>query len=179
VQRIAILGPAGAGKSELARTIARRSGLPVVYLDRLFWGANWTQVPREHAERALGEAVGGDRWILDGNFLGSGLDDPRFERVDTVFFLDLPRRTCLRRVLWRLVRERRRSRADLPEGAREGFDWPLLRWIWRYPRVDRPQVLELLGSLPPEVEVHHVRSARGLTKSLRAGTTQLTSAVAS
>jgi adenylate kinase family enzyme len=37
VKRVAILGPGGAGKSELAQAISRRTGLPVVHLDRLFW----------------------------------------------------------------------------------------------------------------------------------------------
>jgi adenylate kinase family enzyme len=123
--------------------------------------------------------VAGDRWILDGNFLQQGADDPRFARADTVFFLDLPRRTCLRRVLWRLVRDRWRSRPDLPDGASEGFDLALLSWIWRYPHADRPRVLRLLEQLPDGVEVHHVRSPRALTKSLRAGTTQPTHPVAS
>jgi adenylate kinase family enzyme len=179
VQRVVILGPGGAGKSELARALGERTGLPVVHLDRLFWGPGWEPAPHAEARRALAAAVAGDRWILDGNFLDLGVDDPRFARADTVFFLDLPRRTCLRRVLWRLLRDRRRARPDLPDGAPEGLDLALLRWIWRYPHVDRPRVLGLLEALPAGVEVHHVRSAGALTKSLRAGTTQRTTPVAS
>ena len=174
MQRVVILGPAGAGKSELAGTLARRTGLPVVHLDRLFWGPEWTPARREQAERALADVVACDRWILDGNFLAAGREDPRFARADSVIFLDLPRSTCLRRVLWRLVRDRGRSRPDLPDGSREGFDWPLLRWIWRYPHVDRLRVLDLLAGLDPDVDVRHLRSAsdvRVLTKSLPAGPT--------
>jgi adenylate kinase family enzyme len=33
VERVAILGTAGAGKSSLARELGRRTGLPVVHLD--------------------------------------------------------------------------------------------------------------------------------------------------
>jgi adenylate kinase family enzyme len=156
VQRVAILGPGGAGKSELATAISRRTGLPVVHLDVLFWGPGWRPAPREQARRALDEAIAGERWILDGNFLDAG--DTRFERADTVIFLDLPRRTCLRRVLRRLVRDRRRPRPDLPAGCSEGFDLDLIRWIWRYPRTDRPRVLELLAGLEPGVDVRRLRS---------------------
>jgi adenylate kinase family enzyme len=179
VERVVVLGPGGAGKSELARLLGERTGLPVVHFDRLFWGPGWEPVPRAEAQRRLTEAVAGDRWILDGNFLDLGVDDPRFARADTVFFLDLPRRTCLRRALWRLVRDRGRARPDLPDGASEGFDWPFLRWIWRYPHEDRPRVLRLLEALPAGVDVRHLRSADALTKSLRAGTTQRTPTVAS
>jgi adenylate kinase family enzyme len=133
--------------------------LPVVHLDLLFWRAGWTPAPKEEARAGLAAAVEQERWILDGNFLAGG-DEGRFERADTVVFLDLPRRICIWRVLKRLVRDRRRSRPDLPEGCREGFDLALLKWIWRYPRVDRPAVLALLAGLGSEVDVWQLRSAR-------------------
>ena len=172
MERVVILGPGGAGKSELARAIASRTGLPVVHLDRLFWRPGWTPAPREEALRDLDAAVAGERWILDGNFLEFDGRDARFERADTVIFLDLPRATCFRRVLTRLARDRRRSRPDLPEGCREGFDLELLRWIWRYPHTDRPRVLDLLAGLDRRVDVRRLRSraaVRRYLESLRPG----------
>jgi adenylate kinase family enzyme len=160
VQRVVVLGPGGAGKSVLATEISRRTGLPVVHLDPLFWRPGWKPAPRGEALRDLEAAIAGDHWILDGNFLPNegGRGGARFERADTVVFLDLPRRTCLWRVLTRRVRDRARARPDLPEGCSEGFDLALLRWIWSYPKVDRPRVLALLGRLEARVAVHHVRS---------------------
>lgn len=165
MQRVAVIGPGGAGKSELATRLARRTGLPVIHLDPIFWRADWRPVPTPEARRALAEAVAGDRWILDGNFLDFDGDD-RFSRADTVVFLDLPRRICLRRVLWRLVRDRRRSRPDLPPGGREGFDPGLLRWIWNYPHTDRPRVVEILERLDPGVDVRHLRSPADVRRYL-------------
>ena len=156
-----IVGSAGAGKTRLAWEIASRTGLPVVHLDLLFWRAGWVPAPREEALRELAAALERPRWILDGNFLpDENADrDPRFARTDTAVLLDVPRRRCLWRVLSRLVRDRGKHRADLPEGCDEGFDWALLRWIWRYPKVDRPRVLELLERLRSRgIEVHRLRS---------------------
>ena len=160
MQRVVVLGPGGAGKSVLAREIGRRTGLPVVHLDPLFWGEGWAPVPAQKARREFRAAIAGDRWIADGNFLWDERvdEDARLERADTVVFLDFPRRICLWRVLARLVRDHRRSRPDLPAGAYEGFDVPLLRWICSYPKTDRPRVLELLAQLPDRVEVHRLRS---------------------
>jgi adenylate kinase family enzyme len=165
MQRVVILGPGGAGKTELANGISRRTGIPVVHLDLLFWRPGWTPAPQEEARRDLAAAIAGNRWILDGNFLADG-DDARFDRADTVIFLDLSRGTCLRRVLWRLVRDRRRSRSDLPEGCSEGFDLSLLRWIWRYPKNDRPRVLALLARLDGRVDVRRLRSRADVRRYL-------------
>ncbi len=158
MQRVAILGNGGAGKSELAREIARRTGLPVVHLDVLFWRGAWTPAPHDEFVRDLAAAIAGERWILDGNFLSAEPEAPRFDRADTVIFLDLRRTTCLGRALWRLVRDRRRRRPDLPEACAEGFDLDFLRWIWRYPRDNRPRVLRMLAGLNDRVDVRHLRS---------------------
>ena len=134
-----ILGPAGAGKTVLAHRLSACTGLPVIHLDRIFWRSGWQPAPRDEALAELESALAGDRWIADGNFLDAG--DTRFARADTVIFLDLPRALCIWRVLWRRVRDRGRERPDLP--ALEGFDLPLLRWIWSYPRTEWPRVLAL------------------------------------
>lgn len=166
MERVVILGPAGAGKSELATRISHHTGLPVVHLDLLFWRPGWTPAPRDEALRDLAAAISHERWILDGNFLAVENEDARFDRADTVIFLDLSRATCLWRVLKRVARDRRRSRPDLPEGCREGLDLSLLRWIWRYPRTDRPRVMRILAGLERRVEVRHLRSPSEMRRYL-------------
>lgn len=164
-----ILGPVGAGKSTLATALSRRTGLPVVHLDLMFWRSGWTPAPQGEARRELAEAVTGERWILDGNFLAGGDGwDARFERADTVIFLDVPRTTCLWRVLKRVARERRRERPDLPEGCAEGVGLSVLRWIWSYPKTDRPRVLAILERLDGRADVHHLCTAADVRRLLTA-----------
>jgi adenylate kinase family enzyme len=166
MQRVAVIGAGGAGKSELARALSARTGLPLVYLDVLYWRPGWTPPPDDEFRAALEAAVAEERWILDGNFLRDDADDPRFTRADTVVFLDLPRTTCIRRAIWRAFRVRRRSRPDLPHGCPESLDLPFLRWVWRYPEKNRPDVLARLASLVPGVAVHHLRSGREVRRFL-------------
>jgi adenylate kinase family enzyme len=160
VQRVAIMGPGGSGKSMLAEALASRTGLPVVYLDPIFWRPGWVPAPEEEARAALAEAVAGERWIIDGNFLEDGEPGARFERADTVVFLDMPTAVCLGQALWRLARDRRRDRPDLPVGAREGLDLPFLRWILTYRRAERPRVLALLAGLDRRIAVYRLTSRR-------------------
>jgi adenylate kinase family enzyme len=129
-----------------------------MHLDLIHWKPGWAPAPPDEARRGLEAAIAGERWILDGNFLPDDGADARFDRADTVIFLDLPRPICIWRVLRRCVRDRRRSRPDLPEGCREGFDPDGLRWIWGYPRNDRPRVLAILAGLDHRIDVLRLRS---------------------
>jgi adenylate kinase family enzyme len=156
VKRVVVLGAGGAGKTQLALEVARRTGLPVVHLDPIFWRPGWELAPREEARAALDKAVAQERWIIDGNFLSAG--DARFERAETAIFLDLPRTTCIARVVRRTVRDRRNRRPDLPDGCREGFDWAFLKWIWNFGSDDRPRILETLGRFRGDVV--QLRSSR-------------------
>ena len=130
MQRVLIIGPCGSGKSTLAREIAPRLGLPLIHMDQLGWQAGWVETEKAELHARLGEAVAGERWLIEGNY-GSTLG-PRLERADTVIYLDFPIRLCLWRLIRRIVTLRGQSRPDMPEGCPERFDaaffWYVLNW---------------------------------------------------
>lgn len=47
MERILIIGSPGAGKSTLSRELARRTGLPVHHLDRLYWNPGWVETDKQ------------------------------------------------------------------------------------------------------------------------------------
>jgi adenylate kinase family enzyme len=123
LQRIVIVGVAGAGKTTLARHLAQHLGLPHVELDALFWDANWTQTSPAIFRERVSQALGGDRWVTDGNY--SKVRDLTWGRADTIVWLDYSLGTILTRLIWRTVR-RSFTREELWNGNRESLVGGLL-----------------------------------------------------
>ncbi|MFA9478721.1 DNA topology modulation protein [Phycisphaerales bacterium AB-hyl4] len=146
MQRIAIIGCGGAGKSTLARELGQLLEIEVFHLDALHWQPGWVESEREEWADRQRQLVRRDRWIIDGNY-GATLDI-RLAAADTVIFLDMPRRVCLRRVIWRTLRHYGRTRPDMGEGCPERLPDPtFLKWIWNYRRTRRPRILQQLHRL--------------------------------
>ena len=132
VQRVAINGSLGAGKTTLAARLHELLGLPYVEIDSLKHGPGWQDSPTFEGDVA--RFVQGERWVIEYQY-----DDARqliLERADTLVWLDLP----VRKVMWQVVRRtvRRRWRhEELWNGKREGPLWRNLvdreypvRWAW-------------------------------------------------
>ena len=102
MQRVAIVGSGGAGKTSFATELGMRTGLPVVHLDRIHWSPGWVEPPRDEWAKVVAEQAAGEQWVIDGNY--GGTFEIRFERADTVIVLALSRWRCTSRVLWRTLR---------------------------------------------------------------------------
>jgi adenylate kinase family enzyme len=137
MRRIVILGCAGSGKSTLARRLGRQLHLPVIHLDRLFWGPRWTWPDMPAFRARVADAIAGEAWISDGNYVLTSFD-LTVARADTIIILERARWLCLFRVLWRTLS--RRERSDRPEGCREQLDWQLISYVWRFRKLGGPHI---------------------------------------
>jgi adenylate kinase family enzyme len=164
VNRVVVIGSGGAGKSVLSMELGRRTGLPVIHLDWLYWGPGWEPTPEPEWEAVVREAVQGERWIIDGNYRGTLR--LRLAAADTVLFLDIPRLVCVWAVIARWLRYRRGSRPDMAPGLTERIDLAFLRWIWGYPTTRRPGILRQLAELPPSTQVIHLTSRAAIREFL-------------
>ena len=135
MHRVLVIGSPGAGKSTLSHALARRTGLPLHHLDRMFWLPGWVERDRDEGRAELARVLAQDCWIIDGNY-GSTLP-LRIARADTVVWLDYPTALCLGRALRRWWMYRGHSRPDMTEGCPERLDGEFLLYILNFRRAWR------------------------------------------
>jgi adenylate kinase family enzyme len=136
VQRVSVVGTSGAGKSTVAAALAALLGASFLELDSVHHQADWTPLPRSEFRALVAAAAAGERWVIDGNY--SSVQDIVWARADTVVWLDLPRRTVMRRVIWRTLR-RIGGRVELWNGNRERWrnlfsldkEESIIAWAWQ------------------------------------------------
>jgi adenylate kinase family enzyme len=96
--RVTVVGISGSGKTSLARSLARRLGVPHIEFDALFWGPGWQPVAREQFRAQVAAALAAPAWVTDGNY--ASVRDLVWPRATTLVWLDYP----LPLVMWRLAR---------------------------------------------------------------------------
>ena len=165
MQRVSVVGSSGSGKSTFAERLAARLGVPLIQLDALNWGPNWTPVDVEIFRARVRDATAAVSWVCDGNY--SAVRRIVLGRTDTVVWLDLPLRICLWRVIRRTVR-RARTREDLwGTGNREtllkqfGRRDSLIWWVLStHRRRQRDYEARFADPSMAHLEVHRFRSSK-------------------
>lgn len=118
--RFVVIGTNGAGKTTIAKRIARILGLSHVELDAYRHGPNWAETPDDLFRERLREALRGDAWVADGNYnVTRGVVWPR---ATTLVWLDYPIYVVMWRLFWRTMR-RGVFGEELWNGNRERLWW--------------------------------------------------------
>ncbi len=142
MRHVSVVGTSGSGKSTFASSLARLLGAPFLELDAVHHQADWRPLPHAEFRALVAGAAEGERWVIDGNY--RSVQDLVWARADTVVWLDLPRRTVIRRVIWRTLR-RVGGRVELWNGNRERWrnfftldkDESVIAWAWHTHAVHR------------------------------------------
>ncbi|MEO1065423.1 MAG: adenylate kinase [Actinomycetota bacterium] len=131
------MGNSGSGKSTLARRISDAIGVERHELDAIQHQPDWTPIDPPEFLRRVEAIAAGEGWVVDGNYREVVVEGPVWERADTIVWLDLPRRTVMRQVIWRTVSRGMRCQ-ELWNGNRESLrnllSWDpersVVRWAW-------------------------------------------------
>jgi adenylate kinase family enzyme len=168
MQRVAVFGNAGGGKSTLARKLSALTGLPLYPLDLVAFKAGGGAVPRDEYLRAHAEILEREAWIIDGY----GTAASTFERLavaDTLIYVDLPRFTHYRWVLKRFAKSllvKPESWPDDPQLWASTLSG--LRVVGSCHRHLTPKYRALVTEAAGSKRVHHLRSPRQIRAFLTA-----------
>jgi hypothetical protein len=163
MERVAVIGNAGGGKSMLARKLGIMLDSPVYHFDDLQWRAGWIRAPEDEIRRVHTAWLVGSEWIIDGwgnwNLLGQ-----RFDAADTILFVDFP----IHLHYWWAAKRQVKAVFDLSQ------DWPpegcpafpvtvrLFKLIWTVHTKMRPQLVELIDQHALDTRVIHLQSRRDM-----------------
>jgi len=168
LQRVAIFGNAGGGKSTLARQLAAVTGLPLHVVDKIQFTAGGGAVPHQEYLRAHARLIEAREWIIDG-FGDVPSAWARFEAADTLIHIDLPLATHFFWVTKRLIQGGFATPPGWPAGS------PVVsstlnsyRVLWRCHAHLTPRYRAYVAQVRDRKRVHHLRSAREIRRFLEA-----------
>jgi adenylate kinase family enzyme len=147
MKRVVILGRGASGKSTLAARLGEITALPVIELDRVFWGPGLVATPRDQWVIVQEKIVAEEKWIMDGDLGPYDAVEVRLRAADTIILLDFAFVRCA----WRTIR-RSRERADF---------W---RWLLAYRWRCLPIVMKAIADHAANAKVYVFRNPEALTR---------------
>lgn len=162
MEKIAILGCGGSGKSYVSRELAKLLDAPLTHLDTVYFDDAWNPLPMEKFEARQRELVAAPRWVIDGNY--NSTLHVRLQAADTVIFMDMPTIACL----WGIIsRQLRHGRGQNTGGVYNRITWGVLRYVAGYRRNMRPRVQAKIDQYAADAQVIALTSRRQARRFLR------------
>ena len=163
VRRVSVVGTSGSGKSTLARELAEILGVPHLELDAVHHQPGWAPLPTDEFRRIIAARAAAGGWVIDGNY--GRVRDLVWARADTVVWLDLPKRTVMRQVVWRTLR-RVALRRELWNGNRERWrnfltwnpEQSVISWAWHKHAPDHAKYAAA-AAVPASAHLRFIRLA--------------------
>lgn len=167
MQRIAIIGNAGGGKSVLARKLGKRLDIPVFQFDDLQWNPGWTRTPDDEIRETHSCWLALPKWIIDG-WGSADILAQRFATADTIIFVDF----SIAVHFWWSSKRQIKAALNLNQG------WPpegcaalpvtgrLFKLLWKIHTQMRPSLIETIYQYAQDTRIVHLHSPREMQEFL-------------
>lgn len=166
MQKVAIFGNAGGGKSTLAKQLAAATGLPLHALDKIKYQPGGGEVPHAEYLRVHADLLRQEEWIIDGfGCVPSAWE--RFAAADTLVFIDLPLFTHALWVTKRLLKglfvnpEGWPENSPIVKGTLDSY-----RVLWLCHRKLTPAYRKLVADSVESKRVYHLTSPTAIKSFL-------------
>lgn len=147
-----MVGISGSGKSWIASRLAAELDLPYLELDLLRHQPGWEELPDEQFLAQVQQFVTKESWVVDGNYFAVVTEKAVWPLADTVIWVDPPKWTVMRQVIWRTTRRvllRKKLWNGNREQLRDVLRWDpyrsIIRWSWTNYEVDRVRYEAAMG----------------------------------
>jgi adenylate kinase family enzyme len=164
VEKVAVFGNAGGGKSTLSKRLSEIAGLPLHILDKIQFRSGGAEVSDEEYKRAHQEILLADRWVIDG-FGSIETLWSRLDRADTLVYVDLP----LYLHFWWVTKRLLTGYIKPPDGWPENS--PIFkssinsyRALWLCHKYLTPKYREYVDRARSTKKVYHIRSVEQISK---------------
>lgn len=137
MEKIAVIGLTGSGKTTLANKLGILLKLPVHHLDKFAW-RNGVYASQQELIENVSTLVKNDKWILDGGQPRSKTLEIRIEHADTIIFFDLPFLLVMWRQIKRFFKYYKKTRPDMGGNRIQKYPltWKEISYAWNYPTKD-------------------------------------------
>ena len=151
MQRIAVIGCPGSGKTTFCNTLGKALGRDVVHLDKVLWASNWQMIPFAERKQIHDQLILGEQWIIDGMWRSHLAD--RLQRATLVIFLDYKSSVCMWRATLRHLKNLHKQRPDIAQGCVEKHDKDFSNYIKTFNKNVRPFILSQLQQTNAQVVI--------------------------
>jgi adenylate kinase family enzyme len=158
MEKIAIIGPPGAGKTTLTKKLSSSLKTKAFHLDRFFWQCNWEKETKDNRIDILQQLIQEKQWIIEGTYIHS--TDLHLVSADTIIFLDIPSLVCLLRLIKRQHKDHGRPRRDIPEGCIDKLTWYRILKVLTFRSRDRKTLQQKLPDFETKKTVIRLRSKK-------------------
>lgn len=160
MNKVAVFGKPGGGKSTLSRKLSAETGIKLCALDLIEYKRNGERVPPDEYSKKHADLIDTDNWIIDG--LGT-LESfwLRIDAADTLIYVDLPYSVHY----WWATKRLLKSVFVQPEGWPEGSS--VLKGTlasWKYLRLSHrfwtPELFEEIQRRGKDKDIYRITSVK-------------------
>lgn len=142
IQKIAIIGGPGTGKSTLAKNLGKEMKLPVYHIDGIHHLKNWEIRPTQERDSIISEKVKEPKWVIDGTYKAT-LEE-RVINADLIIFLDYSTIAKLKGILSRYFKNKGQEKPEIP-GCKEKMDWEFLKFTFNWNNTKGKTIKDVLA----------------------------------
>lgn len=147
MQKIAVIGNSGGGKTVLTQKLSKKFNLPATHVDSIQFLRGMQIRPHNESIEILRKIQNQDQWIIDG-YGPLDILQERLALADRIIFIDMP---LWRHYWWctkRQIKNIWSPRKELPEDCDE-LTWQhtkkLYQSLWQVHTKMRPEMLRILS----------------------------------